>query len=99
MLVADGMPVAALPQELDGRSDELVDGVRDRDTHDLGGAQEPGEVLAEVETVELLFLGVPVSPDPLKDACPVVEAVRHDRDLGLADGYEFAVQVGPRAAR
>src|SRR6185503_17687588 len=54
-------------------------------------------MVPEVEPVELLVLGVPVGPDPLKNACSVVEAVRHDRDLGLTDRYELAVEIGPRA--
>src|SRR6266850_2471994 len=47
-----------------------------------------------MERVELLVIGVPVRPDALEHARPVVEGVRENADFGVSHGDEFAIQEG-----
>src|SRR5207253_2709915 len=55
------------------------------------------EMVVEVQHVKLFVLRIPVGADTFEDAGAVVEGMRHDADLGVGDGNEFAVQEGPRA--
>src|SRR2546428_417399 len=88
--------ITALPEELDGDVYEVLDGVRDRKSHDPARFRKARVVLPEMQPVELLLVGVPVRPDPFEDARAVVEGMGHHADLGLADGDELAAEVGPR---
>src|SRR5439155_11387994 len=89
------LAVPALPEELDGDVHEVLRGMREGKSHDPARAEEPLVVLAEVQPVELLLVGVPVRPDPFKDTRAVVEGMGHDADLRLADRNELPTQVRP----
>jgi hypothetical protein len=53
-------------------------------------------VLSKTEEVNLFLLTVPVTPDALKESCPVVEGVGHNPDLGLGQGDKLLMKKGIR---
>ena len=91
--------VVAFAQELEGDPDEILGGVRKPDAHDPAGAVEPLVVLLQMQTVELLILGVPIRADALEHPGPVVEGVGQHAHLRVADGDELAVQERERRIR
>jgi len=50
-------------------------------------------VVAQVQDIELLMLLIPVTSDPLEDACAVVQGVGHDADFGLFQGNNGASEI------
>ncbi len=77
------LAVAVATQQLHRESHHLVHAVARVHHQDLRGVDDALEVLARLEQVELLVVGVPVGPDALEDGRPVEERVGHDADLGV----------------
>src|SRR5258708_4618284 len=93
------LAVAALAEQLDRDLDQALRGVREIEPHDLAGLVEPAVVLDEVQSIELLVVGVPVRAHTLEDAGAVVEGVGQDTDLGVLHWDELAIEEGPRGVR
>ena len=64
--------------------------------HEQVRAVNPLVVGYELQAEELLLVGVPVGADPLEDGRPVVEAVRHDVDVRLAQRDELTPEERPQ---
>ena len=93
------LAIAAPREELDGDVHEPLRGVREVEAHDPAGPVEPAVVLEQVQPVQLAVLGIPIRADPLEDTGAVVEGVRQDAHLRVAQGNELPVEERPRGVR
>ena len=75
------------------------------DRRDVLHQQDPArladalDVLADLQTVELALLLVPVGADPLEGRGPVHERVGHDADLGVLHRDEVALEVADQVVQ
>ncbi len=93
----DVLLVAVARDRLQDDVAHLVLGVRDGvHAHDLGALADAADMIADLEEVQLLLVGVPVAAYALEDRGPVVEGVRHDVDVRLRQRDELALEERSR---
>ena len=98
-LVGDGAYVHVLAimgaaHQLYGDVAQILSGHPDVDPEQSARVQQPSEVMVELDQVDLLMVGVPVTADPLEGPGAVVEGVGGDGHPGFLDGNELPIQVG-----